>query len=69
MSEQELTERLAEAGKKYDGHVTNGSLAAQVRVVLEVIGEIGLEFQDENLISAAHLAYVQKIGREARNDS
>jgi len=39
MTEQELTERLAEAGYKHDGHVTNGSLAAQMRVVSEFIEE------------------------------
>lgn len=33
MSEPELREKLSEAGWKHDGHVTNGSLAAQMRVI------------------------------------
>ena len=35
MTNEELRERLAEAGTKYDGHVTNGSLDEQMKVVLE----------------------------------
>jgi hypothetical protein len=33
-------ERLAEAGKQYDGHVTHGSLQKQVEVMDEMVKEV-----------------------------
>jgi len=35
VTNEELREKLAVAGTKYDGHVTNGSLDEQMKVVLE----------------------------------
>lgn len=32
---EQLRERLAKAGTQYDGHVTNGSLKAQMAVIEE----------------------------------
>lgn len=53
MLREELRERLAAAGKKFDGHVTEGSLNAQMEVVLEALTAACPAFyRDENKPSA-----------------
>ena len=34
---EQLREQLTEAGSKFDGHVTNGSIAAQLKIVARFI--------------------------------
>ena len=44
---EELRERLAVEGKKFSGHVTNGSLDAQMVVVEEAIAQALAEDRSE----------------------
>jgi hypothetical protein len=39
MTRDEFKEKLATAGKTYDGHVTHGSIEAQMKVVDELLAE------------------------------
>lgn len=66
MDEIELREALAKAGNQDDGHVTHGSLKAQMRVVLEAIGEVSLESSASELEVKGRYAYLAKLGREAK---
>jgi len=37
MTIEQLREQLTEAGNKFDGHVTNGSIAAQLKLVARFV--------------------------------
>lgn len=37
MTIEQLREQLTEAGSKFDGHVTHGSIAAQLKIVARFI--------------------------------
>lgn len=43
----EFKDRLHEAGALFDGHVTNGSLAAQVEVVRDLVQEFAKSIRSE----------------------
>jgi hypothetical protein len=43
MNLQELENQLLEAGMKFDGHVTNGSMAAQMKIVKKALAAVILD--------------------------
>jgi hypothetical protein len=75
MLREEFRERLAEAGKKHDGHVTHGSLEEQMKVVLTILkeacpaffrnDEVGQVIQDE----IAKRVYKNTSNKEEQNDT
>jgi hypothetical protein len=59
MTRVELREKLAEAGKKYDGHVTNGSLEEQMKVVIQANRDVAVVIA--NHIQDLHSELIKKL--------
>jgi len=54
--EVSLRDRLTEAGNKFDGHVTNGSIEEQLKIVREIVVEMCAEYRNTVLEEAYLIA-------------